>query len=146
MALTPGYQLHHLLLVAATCSSLSFHSRARLRVARQDPHLLTEQPVLAVDRTATSSVWKEEVSSAIGWGKKKKKKKKRHKIYLRQSMWPTWKEASEGHTMNSTSGQDRLHHFQVVHVLSLSQEMDEKQAVSPKKLHRSAGIQLSIPV
>lgn len=61
-------------------------------------------------------------------------------------MWQTWKKASEQPTTSSTLGRDRLHHFQVVNVLSLSQKTDEKQAVSPQKLHRSAGIQVSFPV
>lgn len=110
---------------------------------RQDPHLLTDQTVLAGDRTDTSSVWKEEFPLPLDLAKERKDT--RH-TPPSQSVEPTWKEASGEHSTNSTLGQERLHHFQVLNVLSWSQKINAKQVVYPKKLHRSTSIQLSFPV
>lgn len=62
---------------------------------------------------------------------------------LSQSVEPTWRKASEEPSSNSTSGQERLHHFSVLKVLPWSQKSNAKQVFCPKKLHRSTGVQLS---
>jgi len=97
-------------------------------VARQDPQLLTKQPVLVVDGRATSSICKKDISFAIGSGQKQEKTED-----LPESMRPTWKRASEGHTASSTLGQDRLHHFQAVNMLPLRQKWVRSKQSSKKK-------------